>query len=196
MHTSLMLAINMALHVPTMLIFPWCICVQRRWFCNMMVGFVAALLLARAPRRYLDQGTQASKDPATRAACAARWDTHLANNQRLVLMTWGGLFLQYCSGAMFLHCIKRLQRTPPAFASEAARERIIVVSSCVMGIFSMVGKLLVKPVIPWVLLSQAIFIYRCINRYQGVIKIMLSGLLSLVYVYGVYTIESWGPSEG
>ena len=189
MHTSLMHGYQyMALHVFTMLICPWCICVQRRWFCNMMVGCVAALLLATAPRRWSDQGARVLNDPAARDACAARWDTHLANIQRLVIMTWGGLFLQYCSGAMFLHCIKRLQRTPPAFASEAARERCIVVSSCVMGIFSMVGKLLVKPVVPWVLLSQAIFFYRCIDRYQGAIKIMISSLLSLVYVYAVYKI--------
>ena len=194
-HTSLMLAINLVLHVPTMLKLPWCICVQKRSFCNMLVGCIAALLLARAPRRWNDQGPRLFNDPASRADCAARWDTHLANNRRLLFMTWGGLLLQYCSTIVFLYTVKRLQRSPSAFASEAARERFTVVSSRVMGIFSTVGKLLVRPVIPWVLLSQAIFFYRCIDRYQGGIKIMLSSLLSLVYVYGVCIIESWGPSE-
>lgn len=147
---------------------------QGCWFANLMVGYVALLLLAAAPTDFQGHGTRASENPAAHAACAARWDTHLANNRRLVIMTWVGMLLQYSSGLMFIYVLRRLMPTPPVFESEAARERFIAVSARVIGRCSMVGKLLVRFVIPWVLLSHAT--YRCINQYQGAKKISFPAL--------------------
>ena len=162
----------------------------------MAIGWVALLLLYAAPVRFQGPGTHATETPAAHAACAAHWDTHLANNRRLVIMTWVGLLLQSVGGRMFLYTLRRLLPDAPPFESEAARHRFIGMSARVVGTFLMLGKLLVRFVIPWVLLSRAIFFYRCIDRYQGAVKIFISSLLTLVYIFFCYVIETWGLAEG
>ena len=162
----------------------------------MAISWVALLLLYAEPWGFQGQGTHATETSAAHAACAAHWDTHLCNNRRLVIMTWVGLLLQSICGRMFLYTLRRLLPDAPPFESEAARHRFIVVSARVIKTFLMVGVLLVRFVIPWVLLSRAIYVYRCIDRYPGVVKILTSSLLTLVYFFFVYVNEKWGLSEG
>ena len=162
----------------------------------MAIGWVALLLLYASPGGFQGRGTHATETSAAHAACAAHWDTHLANNRRLAVATWVGLLLQSIDGRMFLYTLRRLLPDAPAFESEAARHRFIVMSARVVGTFLMLGVLLVRFVIPWVLLSRAIYVYRCIDRYRGVVKILTSGLLTLVYFLFCYVVETWGLSEG
>ena len=137
----------------------------------------------------------AFKVPAAHADCAARWDAHLANSRILASIVWVGSFLQLCSAATFNHCARRLMRRPSVFASEAARERTIYVLSRVTITYSMLGKLCVRPVIPWVLLSHAVFRYRCIGHYQGLLTGLLASILSLVYVFLLILMDHFSLSS-
>ena len=161
----------------------------------MAIGWVALLLLYASPGGFQGQGTHATETSAAHADCAARWDTHLANNRRQATVVWVGSLLQLCSAATFIYCARCLMRRPSAFASEAARELTIYVSSRVTRTCSMLGKLFVRPVIPWVLLSHAVFTYRCIGHYQGPLTGLLASLLSLVYVFLLILMDHFSPSS-
>lgn len=137
----------------------------------------------------------AFRTPAAHADRAANWDTHLANNRRLATIVWVGSLLQLSSAATFIYCVRRLMRRPSVFEAEAVRERIIHASSRVMWTCSTLGKLFVRPVIPWVLLSHAIFPYRCIGHYQGLSTGLLASLLSLVYVFLLILMDHFSPSS-
>ena len=153
------------------------------------------MLVLVAESYFYGQGSDASKTSAAHADCAARWNTHLAHNSWLATIVWVGSLLQLASGLMFRYCARRLMRRPTVFESEAAGERFIHASARVIGTCSMLGKLFVRPVIPWVLLSHAIFTYRCIGHYQGVLTGLISSFLFLMYVFSLFLIDHCSPSS-
>ena len=69
---------------------------------------------------------------------------------------------------------------------------IIVKRSIIAGFSSTTGKILVYPVLPWLLLSEAMFTYHCVNHSLALIDIALSSVISCAWVYIVLCIESAG----
>ena len=67
--------------------------------------------------------------------------------------------------------------------------RLVAIRSIILGSLSTVGKNLLYPVLPGLLLSEAVFTYRCISPRLGLVDIILSSLISCVWVVMVVGIE-------
>ena len=142
----------------------------------MALAAVTMLLLNMAPTKY------PGKDAPSSAECAARWDRHLTNNLILALVHWVGWCLQVYSLHILFEARNRIHQSPSVFHTESARERFIHVTCLTSAKLWKVGKLVGLPAVPYLLLSRAIFSYRCIGRHQGWIRIASSSALSVIYL--------------
>ena len=165
----------------------------------MLIAFLAWLVTVTAPAALLGMegpilafGHDTCWRPGYTAAlpeCAARWETLQASRIWLAGMTALGLVLQGVSDVTLLHAANSLQRsagTPP----DAGRERFIAKYSKVIFNCTAAGKLLVHPVIPWVLLSHALFAHQCMDPHQGWIKLVLSVFVTNIYMYAM-AVYAW-----
>ena len=144
---------------------------------------VTMLLLNVAPTTY------PGKEHPSSAECAARWDSHLAKNLILAVVHWVGWCLQVYSLHILLEARKHFHQNPSVYDTEPARERFIHVNCLASLRMWMVGKLVGLPAVPWLLLSRAIFFCRCIDRYQGWIRIASASVLSVIYVCIAFCID-------
>ena len=115
--------------------------------------------------------------------CAARGVHLQAFRLWLLMMTALGICLQACEEVItLLYAANRLKRTAGTPA-DADRERFIAKCTKIMVNCTTVGKLWVHQVIPWALLSHALFAYQCMDPHQGRIKLILSILVTTMYMY-------------
>ena len=163
---------------------------------NVAAAIVAQLLIASAPAALLgsdDSISSTAQDtcwaPKTPASpeCAARWGALLASRVWLSIMSAVGSLLLACTEATLLYAANHLKATATSPA-DAARERFIAASTFVMDNCATLGKLLLHPVIPWLLMSHALFKLQCMDPHQGRIELVVSSVLSIIYMYAVAVI--------
>ena len=132
--------------------------------------------------------------PALTEACAAQLNALLATHRRLWYMTLTGALLLVVCAALFLHWHDLLQE--PGSVTDPAVLDVVVTRSMIMGALSTVGKNLLLPVVPWLLLSEAMFTRRCVNPSVGKVDIILSSVISCLWVAVTLSTEgaanTWG----
>ena len=67
--------------------------------------------------------------------------------------------------------------------------RLVATRALILGSLSTLGKNLLYPVLPALLLSEAVFTYRCISPRLGLVDIVLSSVISCAWVVMVVGIE-------
>ena len=173
--------------------------VQGRLYFNVALAFLAWLVTETAPAALLGMdgpilafGMDTDWGPGYAAAspeCAARWAHLQASRIWLAGMAALGIVLQGVSEVTLLHAANRLQRSAGT-PTDAGRERFIAKCSKIIFNCTTAGKLLVHPITPWVLLSHALFAYQCMDPHQGWIKLILSALVTNIYMYAV-AVYAW-----
>ena len=77
------------------------------------------------------------------------------------------------------------------FAANPAGQRMIAVRTNILGLLSMLDKNLLHPVLPCLLLSDALYVYRCMESRWGLFYIIFSILFSAL----MYSTWIWGELE-
>ena len=132
--------------------------------------------------------------PALTEPCAASLNALQATHRRLWYMTlMGALLLVVCS-ALFLHWHDLLQE--PGGGAHPAWLDLMVTRSMTMGGLSTVGKNLLLPVLPWLLLSEAMFTYQCVHKSVGLADIILSSVISCLWLAVTLSTESYASTWG
>ena len=173
--------------------------VQGRLYFNVALAFLSCLVTVTAPAVILGMEgpifafvPDTCSGPGYTAAspeCAAGWATLQASRLWLAGMAALGIMLQGVSEVTLLHAANRLQRSAGT-PTDAGMERFIAKCSKIIFNCTAVGKLLVHPIIPWVLLSHALFAYQCMDPHQGWIKLIMSALVTNIYMYAV-AVYAW-----
>lgn len=125
--------------------------------------------------------------------CAASYATLLATQRWLLCMTMAGsalLGLCWCiypyHHDMLNYEADRLRHNASSRREAAvtlrrfARERKVMVVSYVIGIMAMLGMNLLRPAFPGVLLSRALFEYRCSDTHAGLTNAIIAGLCAFL----------------
>ena len=162
--------------------------IVRHW--GWLIIWAAVLLAVMSPRTGIlgswkyraGHGTQT----AVGDSCAASLDALLTTHRWLRGMILGGAVPLIICYALFTHW----HSLPPE--SGGAVADLVVKRSLIAGVLSTIGKNLLYPVLPWLLLSEAMFTYCCVNQSLGLIDIILSSVASITWVYIVFFVESAG----
>ena len=182
------------LHVPATLRVARCTGVQGRILLNLWSAIMALQLIAHAPAALLGSedvfissiaqaARWAPKTPAS-PECAARWGALLASRNWLTVMCAVGALLLFCSWFTLLYAANHLRATA-ASPADAGRQRFIAASTFIIENCATQGKLLLHPVIPWLLMSHSLFKLRCMDPHQGRVELVVSTVLPIIYLSAV-----------
>ena len=124
-------------------------------------------------------------------ACAASLHALQATHWRLLRSTLVGAGLSAICWVLFPHWHDQLDDMGGLLlAATPAGQRMITIRSYIIGFLFMLARNLVQPVFPWLLLSDALFGYRCVHTYAGLFSIIVYSMMSYIYVRALVFFDS------
>lgn len=152
-----------------------------------LIVWAAVLLAVMSPRTGILGSGKYRAGHATPTAphdsCAASLGALLATHRWLRGMILAGAVQLITCYALFTYW----HNLPAESGGNVAR--LIATRSIILGSLSTVGKNLLYPVLPALLLSEAMFTYRCISPRLGLVDIILSSVIACAWVVMVIFIE-------
>ena len=127
-------------------------------------------------------------------SCAARRDTLLATHIALLGMTLLAMVLLSMCLSLFPSWHDEVDAMGGALvAATHARQRMIAVRTNILGLMSLLGKNLLHPVLPCLLVSDALYVYHCVDSRLGLFFTIFSILFSaLLYHSRIWAeLETW-----
>ena len=171
---------------------------------EILLGFAAPLLTAMASK-VASHGEYA---PTSASTCADTWDTLLAKGMVLGSATMAGAMLLTMGRGIPIsvhgnlmreaHCylrtpspsVSHMEQYQDAVWEQPAGKRYICSYALFAGVVTGLGKMLLRPSLPWLLLLHAAYAYQCSSAFRGVFVAGICAVTSWVYVVAVVAAES------